>query len=103
MLLHAFDSLVSSNSLKHGIRSESFPITATFWLASNGTDRWTEPDIDAFTSRFLAYGNSTLVHELLVKRGSSGYAVRKHSNMVCLADSIRRIFEAKLRNTNSKS
>lgn len=93
LFLHTLDSLMSCNALEHRIRTESLPVATTLRFASNGTDSRAKPDVDTFASRFFAHGNTSLIHEALVKGGPCSNAIREYGDMVSLANAVCRIFE----------
>lgn len=100
--LEALDSFSGTNGLQYRIRTESFPVSATFGLAANGTDSWAKPDVHAFASSFLANSDSSLVHKAFIKGSTDSNSVWKYGNIVCLPNAIGSIIQAQLWKTHSE-
>lgn len=96
LLLHAPNRLSGANTLEDRIRPEALPVAAALGLATQGSHGRAEPDVDALAPGLFAHGDAALVHELLVKGGPDGDAVREDGHMVGLADSVGGVVEAEL-------
>ena len=63
LLLNAFSDGTASDTVQVWIRSKAFPIPATSYYSSNGSDEWTQGDVDPLASVLLSKSLAILEHK----------------------------------------